>query len=166
MIFKKMFLRVKRQIMNSPLLGVSVMLHQNSFRVDTVLDGFGIEDSLCFWRNGQFNIDMNCQTKRCLRCSRSAAAPWEGFTTGVGIVNRWTIKDWTTGGLKMFDSTLHLARFVDYMYDLNFSLEIWWFNSYEGLYFAVWHFDFNPVCYGRCQLEGFFVFYFKSLMCS
>lgn len=107
-----MFLGVKRQIINSPQLGVciSVMLHHNSFRVDTVHDGIGIEDSMdCafFWRNGQFSIDtcMNCQTKCCLKCSH-AAAPWKGFITGVGLcceqVEDTRLDDWR---YKMFGYT-------------------------------------------------------------
>lgn len=36
----------------------------------------------------------------------------------------------------------------------------------EGLYLQFGIFDFNPVCYGRCQLEGVFFIFFKSLMCS
>lgn len=113
------------------LLGVyiSVMLHQNSFRVDTVLDGCGIEDSV--EKMASFPLTRTSRPND--RLNTLSAAPGRSFTAGVGE-DRKKNDDWTTGGIKMFDSVTHLAPIVDYdhVYDSDFSLrrnENWWFNS-------------------------------------
>lgn len=124
MIFKDVWhvFRVKRRIINSPVLGVYiwVMLHQNSFRVDTVLDGFGIEDSVdckflekwpvfhdtclawiarpnAVWSSG---IDK-VSSQESVKTLRAATVLWTG----------WRLEDWR---YKMFDSTLasHLTQCV------------------------------------------------------
>lgn len=150
---------MKRQIINTPLLRVytSVMFHQNSFRVDMVLDGFDVEDSMdCAllekWPVFHWHSpSMNSQTKCCLIASirrTYSAARWRSVTeVGENYEDCWLCcgpvedKDWITGGIKcLIQHWLHLPgcvlglwshvrfRFLTLEKKVN-DIEIWWFNS-------------------------------------
>lgn len=128
------FFRVKRQIVNSPPPGVyvSVMLHQNSFRVDTVLDGFGIEESTDFALLEKWPVfhwhspSVNRQTKCCLivwtRCNKSLCKFWGLCCEQVEdkdyrrpeVWNVWFNIGYTSRPIVYLD--------CDHMYDSEFSL--------------------------------------------
>lgn len=104
-VLKDVLLRVKRQIMNSPLLGVYilVMVHQNSFSwkryaMALVLktrwtDAFLEKWPVSHWHEHEAP-DRTPTSAQSLCCSEVA------FYHRRQIVNRWKMEDCTTGGIK------------------------------------------------------------------
>lgn len=102
--------------------------YQVSFRVDTVLDGFGFEDLMdwvVFWRSG----------RRSRHSDDGAAAPKHLAPPLLGQLCPQT----RTTAAPLPGREERSTTFGDSAVG-------------EGLFFAVWHFIFW--CYGSCQLEG------------
>lgn len=139
----------ERQIINSLCWEFIFQLHQNSFRADTVLDGVGIEDSIrqcVFGEMASFPLILAWTARpdavwgAATPLHREKASSQESDCDCV--VNRWKIKDWTTGCITVnIGYTSRPITDYDYMYDFKFltleekknafffSNEIWWFNS-------------------------------------